>query len=237
MSETNFLAPVGAGGVLSHSDQYLADLSSCAEAATLRISDVLRELEHEFVTVTSSKLRFLEVQGLIEPARTAAGYRMYSGRDLARLRFVLRQQRDLFLPLRVIATQLDALDRGATPLLQGIAAPSSAEGAAGSEQELNAAEERMLESYRTAGLIAEHSDVSVPVILELGERLASFGVEARHLGFLQQLVKREVELVQKAAAGQSKSRDENTEDAIALANDLVKLHTELLRAAINTALD
>lgn len=236
MSEANFLAPLSAGGVLSHSDQYLADLSGCAEAATLRISDVLRELEHEFVTVTSSKLRFLEVQGLIEPARTPAGYRMYSGRDLARLRFVLRQQRDMFLPLRVIAEQLDALDRGATPLLQGVPTDTGAAGSDGAAT-LSPAEERILEDYRTAGLISEHSAVSVPVILQLGERLAGYGVEARHLGFLQQLVKREVELVQKATAGQSKSREKNSEDAVALANDLVKLHTELLRVAINATLD
>lgn len=236
MSELNYLAAAGSGGLRSHSERYLEDLSGCAEAATLRISDVLRELEQEFVTVTSSKLRFLEVQGLIEPARTPAGYRMYSGRDLARLRFVLRQQRDLFLPLRVIAEQLDALDRGATPLLQGVA-PQPADNSAAGEPELSPAQERMLNAYRAAGLIEQSSDVSVAVVLQLGERLASYGVEARHLGFLQQLVKREVELVQKAAAGQSKSRDRNSEDAIALANDLVKLHTELLRAAINTALD
>lgn len=80
--------------------------------ASMRISDVLAALQLEFPAVTPSKLRFLEEQGLVEPVRTPSGYRQYSPADVERLRFVLRQQRDRYMPLKVIGERLAALDAG-----------------------------------------------------------------------------------------------------------------------------
>lgn len=81
-------------------------------SSLMSIGEVLAELRVDFPDVTISKLRFLEAEGLVEPQRTAAGYRKYARADVARLRFVLAAQRDRFLPLRVIRDQLAALDRG-----------------------------------------------------------------------------------------------------------------------------
>src|SRR5215831_17184409 len=78
----------------------------------MSIGEVLAQLRDDFPDVTISKLRFLEAEGLVEPQRTAAGYRKYSRSDVARLRFVLAAQRDRFLPLRVIRDHLAAYDRG-----------------------------------------------------------------------------------------------------------------------------
>jgi DNA-binding transcriptional MerR regulator len=78
----------------------------------MSIGEVLARLRAEFPDTTISKLRFLETEGLVEPSRTAAGYRKYSSADVARLRYVLTAQRDHYLPLRVIRDQLAALDRG-----------------------------------------------------------------------------------------------------------------------------
>ena len=75
----------------------------------MSIGEVLAHLRGEFPDITISKLRFLEAEGLVEPRRTPAGYRKYSGGDLARLRFVLAAQRDHYLPLRVIREHLSAL--------------------------------------------------------------------------------------------------------------------------------
>src|SRR5207249_4398685 len=69
----------------------------------------------DFPDVTISKIRFLESEGLIEPERTASGYRKFSRDDVARLRYVLSAQRDNYLPLRVIKTHLEAIDRGLEP--------------------------------------------------------------------------------------------------------------------------
>ena len=73
----------------------------------LSIGEVLSELKTEFDEVSISKIRFLESQGLIEPERTKSGYRRFYPADVARLRWILRQQRDDFLPLKVIKARLD----------------------------------------------------------------------------------------------------------------------------------
>ncbi|MCR6713370.1 MAG: MerR family transcriptional regulator [Demequina sp.] len=78
----------------------------------LRVSDVLALIQAEFPALTPSKLRFFDAQGLVCPGRTPAGYRQYSAADVERVRFVLRQQRDHYRPLTVIAQHLDALDKG-----------------------------------------------------------------------------------------------------------------------------
>ena len=49
---------------------------------SMRISDVLADLGGDFPALTPSKLRFLEEQGLVEPRRTAGGYRQYSPADV-----------------------------------------------------------------------------------------------------------------------------------------------------------
>jgi DNA-binding transcriptional MerR regulator len=73
----------------------------------LSIGEVLVALKPEFPDVTISKIRFLESEGLIEPERTASGYRKFYDRDVERLRTILSLQRDEYLPLRVIRERLD----------------------------------------------------------------------------------------------------------------------------------
>jgi DNA-binding transcriptional MerR regulator len=80
------------------------------------IGDVLNQLRDEFPDITISKIRFLESQGLVEPERTPSGYRKFYAADVERLRFVLRQQREHFLPLKVIKDRLDEADRDGTLL-------------------------------------------------------------------------------------------------------------------------
>ena len=74
----------------------------------LSIGEVLALLLEDFPDVTISKIRFLESQGLIEPERTASGYRRFYQRDFDRLQWILTQQRDHYLPLKVIRDRLDA---------------------------------------------------------------------------------------------------------------------------------
>lgn len=76
------------------------------------IGEVLNVLKDTFPDVTVSKIRFLESEGLIDPERTASGYRKFTEDDIERLRFILRLQRDHFLPLKVIRERLDELDSG-----------------------------------------------------------------------------------------------------------------------------
>ncbi len=83
-----------------------------ADRAFLSIGDVLALLKDEFPDVTISKIRFLESQGLLDPERTPSGYRKFYESDVDRLRWILRQQREHFLPLKVIKGRLS----GGAPL-------------------------------------------------------------------------------------------------------------------------
>src|SRR3954447_2114120 len=71
------------------------------------IGEVLATLRDDFPDITISKIRFLESQGLIDPERTPSGYRKFRDGDVARLRWILHQQKDNFLPLKVIKARLD----------------------------------------------------------------------------------------------------------------------------------
>lgn len=92
----------------------------------LAIGEVLTLLQLDFPDVTISKIRFLESQGLISPERTPSGYRKFYEDDIRRLQWVLRQQKERFLPLKVIKAKLDAgedQDEGVQPTLFGDAEP------------------------------------------------------------------------------------------------------------------
>ncbi|HET6966490.1 MAG TPA: MerR family transcriptional regulator [Acidimicrobiales bacterium] len=80
----------------------------------LSIGEVLSLLREEFPDVTISKIRFLESQGLVDPERTPSGYRKFYDHDVDRLRWILRQQREHFLPLKVIRGRLTEQE-GAEP--------------------------------------------------------------------------------------------------------------------------
>jgi DNA-binding transcriptional MerR regulator len=85
-----------------------------SERAFMSIGEVLTLLKDEFPDVTISKIRFLESQGLLDPERTPSGYRKFYDTDVERLRWILRQQREHFLPLKVIKGRLAGAvpDRG-----------------------------------------------------------------------------------------------------------------------------
>jgi DNA-binding transcriptional MerR regulator len=90
----------------------------------LSIGEVLAALRRDFPDITISKIRFLESQGLIDPERTPSGYRRFYTPDLERLRWILLQQRDHFLPLRVIKERLDDFGpEGAPPQRTANGAP------------------------------------------------------------------------------------------------------------------
>ena len=81
----------------------------------MTIGEVLGQLRGDFPDITISKIRFLESEGLIEPARSPSGYRKFDHADVERLRFILAAQRDESLPLRVIRERLEACDRDTQP--------------------------------------------------------------------------------------------------------------------------
>jgi DNA-binding transcriptional MerR regulator len=99
------------------------DVEQSGITGTMSIGEVLGILKPEFPDITVSKIRFLEGAGLVQPDRSASGYRKFSEDDVSRLRFVLRAQRDQYLPLRVIRQRLTDLEE-----VGGLAARGGAAG-------------------------------------------------------------------------------------------------------------
>ena len=93
---------------------------------TFTIGEVLNRLKDEFDDITISKIRFLESEGLINPERTDSGYRKFAEDDVERLRYVLRAQRDRYLPLKVIKDELARLDSGPGDAADGATAIDAA---------------------------------------------------------------------------------------------------------------
>jgi DNA-binding transcriptional MerR regulator len=94
--------------------------------ATMSIGEVIALLSPDFPDVSVSKIRLWESEGLVEPARTASGYRKFTHQDVERLRYAMTLQRDVFWPLWKIRDHLDAVSRGAEELVPGVAGPRPA---------------------------------------------------------------------------------------------------------------
>lgn len=105
-----------------------------AERSHLSIGEVLSLLREEFPDVTISKIRFLESQGLVDPERTPSGYRKFYEHDVERLRWILRQQRENFLPLKVIRGRLSEQERDDTSEEPAHATTSTREVDVGSQE-------------------------------------------------------------------------------------------------------
>ena len=198
-------------------------MSALPARAYMSIGEVLATLRTDFPDVTISKIRFLESEGLVEPQRTASGYRKFRHEDVDRLRYVLSAQRDRYLPLRVIKDHLDAIDRGLEPPAQHVGGPRApravldsdgfpeAEAFARETSDLRLSrselceaaeiEEPLLRELEGFGLLgpragAAHYDGDALLVAKTAGELARFGVEPRHLRASKAAAEREAGLVE-----------------------------------------
>mgnify|MGYP004496551513 CR=1 FL=1 len=228
------------------------------EAALMSIGEVLAQLRTEFPDTTISKLRFLEAEGLVDPQRTASGYRKYSWNDVARLRFVLTAQRDQYLPLRVIREQLEALERGDEPLTKRrpslVAVGSEADVAADPADarvsradlvERTGVDERLLAELEQIGLVTSRPpgwyDGDAVVIIEAVVGLARHGLEVRHLRAFRTGADRELGLFTQLLAPLVRQQDpaaraRAAETARELQTLSQRLHAALVRAGLRDTL-
>ncbi len=209
------------------------DAASGGARARMNIGQVLDLLRPDFPQVTIPKIRFLEDKGLIKPERTPAGYRKFADADVERLRYVLRMQRDHYLPLKVIGEHLDAIDRGLEPppiepvvptvpsvALAADGLPSPASFARRDDLRLSRRElvkvaeitEELLDQLEQFGLLTPrpgtgHYDTDALVIARTARELADFGFEPRHLRAFKTAADREVGLVQQVVAPMERGRD------------------------------
>jgi DNA-binding transcriptional MerR regulator len=236
------------------------------QAARITIGQAVADLKAEFpdVDIKESKIRHLENEGLVEPERTPSGYRKYSVEDMEKLRYIIRAQREAYLPLRVIKEHLEALDRGLEPpsLAGSPSIPGSlmANPAPGVESLLSGRSdvrisrrelvktaeitEDTLDALENFGLVrpragSKHYDADALVIAKVAGELASYGIEPRHLRSFKTAADREVGLMEQVVSPIRRSREDGAEGRAAQTMDemavlSVRLHAALVKAGLRS---
>jgi DNA-binding transcriptional MerR regulator len=245
----------------SDAEQLEVELATQAPAIgkrrkSLTIGAVCKALAQEFPDISISKIRYLEDQKLLAPRRTPGGYRLYTPGDVARLRTILRMQRDEFLPLRVIRQELAAGRAGemtGDPPARPAGRPPGRDGArtwrpSVSVREATGAlyslEDVLEETKAEAKLVRELEEFGVvkgelrsgvryfdeterEIIAAVAE-LARYGVGGRNLRVFRSSADREANLLQQILAPALRSRNpERRKEAVDALENLAAVATHL----------
>jgi DNA-binding transcriptional MerR regulator len=201
------------------------------------IGEVLAQLRPEFPDISTSKIRFLEAEGLIEPARSRSGYRRFSAADIERLRYILTMQRDSYLPLRVIRERL----------ADGAEAPGDRQAATDMTRrqlldaaEISDAELTELEDYGLIRRVGRQYGADALAVARALAALRQYGVQARHLRAVKAAADREANLIEQVVAPQLRQRGAGARDAAArtawqIADLTLRLHATLVESALAEA--
>ncbi len=210
-------------------------------AGYLSIGQVLARLTPDFPALSASKLRFLEVQGIVAPVRTESGYRKFSPVDVERLRSALTMQRDYGIPLARIREYLDEHGPEAAAAAVPASIVQTARRYRRDEMLASAgAKPALLNDAVTAGLIAaaETYDERALGLLRALVALEAHGIQPRHVRGVRQAAEREVALVESALAPLLRRTDAGARGrANELAPELVRRIDELRTAFVQAALD
>lgn len=224
------------------------------------IGQVLEIVRPEFPDISISKIRYLESEGLLSPERDQpSGYRRYAPKDVERLRYVLRTQRDHYLPLRVIRENLERMDRGLEPVSATVAEPTQppaptaqepaiAETIPSSKRTMNLTRRQLLEmsALPEATLIElERQKIIVPrrgsahygrdalTIAIAARRLANYGLDARHMRLIYQAAIQEAGLVDQAVAPYVRQRGGAHETVADVVRLVVHAHMAMLQGLVS----
>ncbi len=237
-----------------------------SERAHLSIGEVLALLQQEFPDVTISKIRFLESQGLLDPERTPSGYRKFYEPDVERLRWILRQQRENFLPLKVIKGRLEEAGDQAVPddppklasvqpIAAAVAAPAEPQAtfetamtsvsmtadelavAAGITPDVVADLERFgLLSGKSVGASTLYDDDAL-LVAQVAAAFLRHGIEARHLRMYKVAADREAGFLEQIVTPVLKQRNPAARrQAMATIDELSSLGQTLRSALLREAL-
>lgn len=209
MSESSTSRSAG-GGPPAPDRLFRTEAEERAGDEALSIGEVINLLRDEFPDVSVSKVRFLESQGLLALGRSEGGYRLFEPDDVERLRFILRQQRDHFLPLKVIKSKLTLWERGED--VEHVGAEHAGDLLAGGGASLTRAEllrrsglsEGELADLVDHGLIVAGRDGSYGpaalVVATESKSLFGQGLEGRHLRAIRHAVEREADILTQLTA-------------------------------------
>lgn len=225
----------------------------------LTIGEVLNQVRSEFDDISISKIRFLEAEGLIVPSRTKSGYRKFSSSDVDKLRYILRMQRDHYLPLKVIKEHIEAIDRGLKPEIEQINKPKVPSALVDLNQlgvkksHLRVTREELItntsiseqdlkesEDYGLIKVLADkrhYDDIAVKTARVIAA-LSGFGLEPRHLKFLKSGSDRESSLIKQVASPMSRSkRPDAGEQALEMMREISNLTNQLHFILVTSSLD
>lgn len=245
-SHSHNAASVANSATAANSASVPNSASAPVSGSSLRLSigQVLEQLQPEFPSLTISKLRFLENQGLVAPHRSPSGYRQFSRDDVERIRFVLECQRDRFWPLKVIRQRLEELDdqQSDPPGPRAVdSTPHSRLSAEELAQQAAVGIEFIAEIDRL-GLIKKgpsnrYKAEAIAVVRAISQ-LSNLGIDARHLRAFRAAADREAGLVNQIAAPLRKSntaagiaRAQNTTEEVMQA--CLALHAALLEDTVS----
>jgi DNA-binding transcriptional MerR regulator len=179
------------------------------------IGEVINLLKDEFPDVSVSKVRFLESQGLVDPHRSPSGYRQFFEDDLKRLRFILQQQRDHFLPLKVIKSKLTMWERGeenvmpapSGPPPEKLFAPSKAPLGLDELARASGLSRRQVAELIDHGILRPDDEEGDPTfsqeelaVAREAQRLLAYGFEPRHLRSVRISTERDSALLEQLTA-------------------------------------
>jgi DNA-binding transcriptional MerR regulator len=225
----------------------------------LTIGEVLNQVRSEFDDISISKIRFLEAEGLIVPSRTKSGYRKFSSSDVDKLRYILRMQRDHYLPLKVIKEHIEAIDRGLKPEIDEIEKPKVPSALVDLNQlgikksNIRVTREELItntsitdqdlkesEDYGLIKVLADkrhYDDIAVKTARVIAA-LSGFGLEPRHLKFLKSGSDRESSLIKQVASPMSRSkRPDAGEQALEMMREISNLTNQLHFILVSSTLD
>jgi DNA-binding transcriptional MerR regulator len=210
--------------------------------AYLGIGEVLVELRAEFPDISVSKIRFLEAEGLISPARSPSGYRRFGPADIEQLRFILTAQRDEYLPLRVIKERLARRDAASD---RAAATGRRASEMVDKRELLDAAgiDEGQLAELETHGLVKRAGRLYGQDSLDVATTaaaLARYGIAARNLRTVATSADRDVALIEQLVGPVLRQRGRQAREtasrtAAEIATLLLRLRRGLLTAGLAEA--
>lgn len=224
-----------------------------AEQKKYGIGEVQEVLRDEFPDITISKIRFLEKEGLVSPERTPSGYRKFTKANIKQLSYVLRLQREEYLPLSVIKRKIQDLESGKViagdmNVMAGYGGELALEGEVPVSVEL--APSKLGLSPETVNELVDFGIVKVSdgpegkyftpgdmKILGIAREYSRYGVEPRHLRMFIQFVGREGALIEQIIRPQLQRKDPNTRrNAIKDMENLMSLSQMFTQALLQQAL-
>lgn len=220
----------------------------------LTIGKLIKELKQEYPDVSSSKLRFLESQGLVKPKRGLNKYRIYTKEDIKKIDLILKMQKEFYLPLDVIKKKLDSgkyrdylKDDGSMVNLQLDLGDETEKPEKNGFIPVEEAKKRLKITRDLLDDLLEHDliehreydgkvmiDSADTDIIRMAGELSRYGIQVKHLKMFENFAIRHSSFIQQITmplmvSSKKELRSKGRKAALKLEKELCRLHEILLK--------